>query len=330
VGVESAASAPTIKLRFLKSADFGRLPADLRQYFAELKRSYRLVMVREPGTVPDVVLELLAIPERDAKWSDIFALEKAYASILPDDGIPGHFASCRDRLRKIVGMDGYNEYLATKPQDPADPAASIPRMRADLLALVDRLNYLYTATPSKDRIRNRLSFWLSVITVVAVTAIANQLRNALRTQNVTHASHTLLLAALAGLLGGFISVQQRLQSNTAVDPLFKRLEMSSGFWNIILVAPISGGIFAVVLYAMFAAGAVTGGVFPVIYAGPDGHGMPQAMDLHTFLASAGPASGSDLAKVVIWSFIAGFAERFVPDVLTRLSTVDTKPPPRIS
>jgi hypothetical protein len=329
LAVKSGAStgAPrALPSRILDRASFERLPADLRQYFEDLKRSYRLAATRVPGPIPDVTQELLVVPEADARWSDIFALEIAYASVLPDEEVPGHFALCRDRLRQIVGIQAYNAYLETKPQDPADPAASIPRMRADLIALLDRLNYIYTATPSKDRIRNRLSFWLSVITVIAAGAISLQLRATLRSQDVTHASHTLLIAALAGLLGGFISVQQRLQTNTDVDPLFKRLEMSSGFWNIILVSPISGGIFAVVLYAMFAAGVVTGAIFPAIYAGPGPDAMTHVMDLRTFLRSAGPASGADLAKLIVWSFVAGFAERFVPDVLTRLATVDAGPP----
>jgi hypothetical protein len=36
-----------------------------------------------------------------------------------------------------------------------------------------------------------------------------------------------------------------------------------------------------------------------------------------------PASGADLANLIVWSFVAGFAERFVPDVLTRLASTDT-------
>jgi hypothetical protein len=44
------------------------------------------------------------------------------------------------------------------------------------------------------------------------------------------------------------------------------------------------------------------------------------IDLATFLRSAGPATGADLAKLTVWSFIAGFAERFVPDVLSRLAS----------
>jgi len=33
-----------------------------------------------------------------------------------------------------------------------------------------------------------------------------------------------------------------------------------------------------------------------------------------------PATAADWAKLAVWSFAAGFLERLVPDVLTRIAT----------
>ncbi len=303
----------------------GLLPRDLQSYFGELKHIYRLTAEGRPETKPIVTQQLLAIADEAATWGDLCALEKAYAEILDEPDVLAHLVTARDRFRQIVGDRAYASYLSAKSA-PANTDTGVAAMRAELLALIDRLNYLYTATPGKERIRNRMSFWLSVVTIGAVIVIANQLRYMLRTPEATQGSHTLFVAVLAGVLGGFVSVQQRLQSATDVDPLFNRLQMSSGFWNIIIVAPIFGGIFAAVLYTIFAAGAITGTAFPVIYAGQNpavAGGQGPVMNLETFLRSAGPASGADLAKLILWSFIAGFAERFVPDVLSRLASADT-------
>jgi hypothetical protein len=46
--------------------------------------------------------------------------------------------------------------------------------------------------------------------------------------------------------------------------------------------------------------------------------LPSFMALANFFLETAPKSGKDFALLLIWSFIAGFAERLVPDTLMRL------------
>lgn len=66
-----------------------------------------------------------------------------------------------------------------------------------------------------------------------------------------------------GFIGGFVSIQQRLKK--ADDNELKRL---SGSWFSLLLVPIFGGIFALVLYLLFLSGLIEGKMFPKFYIPP--------------------------------------------------------------
>lgn len=190
----------------------------------------------------------------------------------------------------------------------------------------------------------------------------------------------------AGVMGAFVSMHQRIQSSPSEgDPVYTFSMLMHGWFSIFL-SPVSGAVFAVVLYLFFSGQLLTGKIFPkiVTYSSPvadatpspalspmpaqsplptpqtantpiDGaapgptpaqspvpspsplpspsnvvqEGTPSATTqtptpsgetaaLDKFLRSTGPETGVDFALLVIWSFIAGFAERFVPDTLSRL------------
>jgi hypothetical protein len=115
-------------------------------------------------------------------------------------------------------------------------------------------------------------------------------------------------------------------------------------WRGIVLSPLYGAVFASLLFVLFAAGILQGPAFPKIetirseaVAGPGNNIAPAANDnanpaptpvitesqrtgvlqMKDFLAQTGPRDGVSFALLVIWSFMAGFAERLVPDILNR-------------
>jgi hypothetical protein len=128
---------------------------------------------------------------------------------------------------------------------------------------------------------------------------------------VHYGLQTLPAVLLAGAVGGFISAQRRIQSVTdhgeSLVGLIELSSLSAPLSN--LWAPVSVALFAVVLYALFAGGLISGELFPSIDTRKDISGGFTRL----FSTGCGPSDGAIAAKLAVWCFVAGFAERFVPD-----------------
>jgi hypothetical protein len=134
----------------------------------------------------------------------------------------------------------------------------------------------------------------------------------------------MIIVIFAGALGAFFSSLLRLYDfadlpKALVDPGLGRLP---GGYVIIysLVPPVVGAIAATVLYITFAAGLLEGALFPKFACKlMDAKGTALVPDacrtFGTTISDFGPATAVDYAKALIWAFIAGFAERLVPDAL---------------
>jgi hypothetical protein len=130
------------------------------------------------------------------------------------------------------------------------------------------------------------------------------------------------LVILTGILGACFSVLQRVQRSVAGDPLVALLSLRSARTHIFL-SIISGAIASLVLFAVFTGKMIEGSLFPAIVNGT-AETEKSMMLLYNFLSATGPESAADYGKLLVWTFIAGFAERFVPDILDRFVTSTKK------
>ncbi len=120
---------------------------------------------------------------------------------------------------------------------------------------------------------------------------------------------------LVGTIGGVANNYRRLQhlprdTNALADSGTSRLVTVQ-----LYVSPLIGGIFAVVLYMLFLGGILQGALFPEFP-----HLQQNDYEgVSSFIKSATPAKGSDAAKLMFWSFVAGFSEAFVPNIIDKLA-----------
>lgn len=127
-------------------------------------------------------------------------------------------------------------------------------------------------------------------------------------------SYLALLIFATGLIGGFVSIQQRVHKISDIE-----LRHLSESWASILLIPIYGGIFAVIIHILFLAGIVTGSLFPA-YSIPHFNDPVLLADFQAFFTHTLPKSGEDTAKMIFWAFVAGFSERLVPQIIQNVQS----------
>lgn len=154
------------------------------------------------------------------------------------------------------------------------------------------------------RISNRLALALSIMVLVVIAGglIAS---GDIRFGNLFIPAP--LAAFTAGVVGGFVGLQRRLKSMAEDD-----LVLLATSWVYICLSPLVGGILAVVLYVLFISTLVSGDLFPSFV--PDRPDSPTG-NFSEIFAVHGKAV--DYAKMMFWSFVAGFSERFVTDIVSR-------------
>ncbi|MBI3528388.1 MAG: hypothetical protein HY067_10510 [Betaproteobacteria bacterium] len=247
-------------------------------------------------------------------WKDIYVLELAVVRLQPIEKLRRRAWILRAKFKSTVGAEVYAAYEASKPPDPA--IASPADLRADLEKILEEFHWLYTSGRARDERLKDLKLWLTLLMFVPFAFL---LLTTFQFEKIS----TLGIIVFTGMAGSLMSIVRRLQDVVAKplstsDPVLVQSGLDTGFVGIVL-ALLSGAVFATLLYMLFIAGMsdIAGKLVPEIAV--DGDITKCGTTFSTFVTCTGPKSGIDFAKLVVWSFLAGFAERLVPDVLDRIT-----------
>ncbi|HEX3250248.1 MAG TPA: hypothetical protein VHS05_12530 [Pyrinomonadaceae bacterium] len=240
-------------------------------------------------------------------------------------------------------------HTADEPQQQHIPADIVARLlAADIRYLLSKFYLYYSLVPMRENLREeltsktlRMTIWLMLLIIILISISFGGSVLVLRNAGVQISgafTFTIGTVALAGIMGGSLSMLQRIQNAPVGDPLFNLATLTNS-WRGLSLSPLFGAVFASLLFVLFAAGILQGAAFPRIetvssnVANPVQSASGEAgkteassptetqrtaqWSVTDFLRYTGPKDGVSFALLLIWSFMAGFAERLVPDFLNR-------------
>ena len=264
------------------------VPPYARLYFDHLYSEYIALKpsIKDAGLVQ--LLDELHQRRRqhDLTWSDIYTFDLTLVDVRPPESLVRKAYDSRARYRSVAGQKEYDEYIASKPLDlgtiQVDPDADPPKpnvliereLRADIKYLLSKFYLYYALMPVREALRDDLTKKAVLATTAAVVLImlaialnvgaASQISWLNWLDQYSSVLVTLLTVTLAGIIGGCVSMLQRIQAAPSEgDALFNLAALTNG-WRGILLSPIYGAIFASLLFVLFAGGILNGSVFPTI------------------------------------------------------------------
>jgi hypothetical protein len=227
-------------------------------------------------------------------WGQLYGLERLLVQLETIEAVRARIIPLRARYASLIGAAG----PPLPPFDTAKADEGGHLLTAYVESALREVYRLLAVTACRERLRKRRLQYVGIIGLIALIVLLI-LTGVLGNLDFRDWAW-LVPVPLVGALGGLISSQRRVQSIPSVGESLTDMTNLHFFGSSLTVSALSGAIFAAILYTLFASGLLRGNLFPA-----------KVEELPCM-------PPKELATLLIWCFVAGFAERFVPDALDRL------------
>lgn len=329
---------------FRRCSEAMMLAADLDLELAEHQLSLKMARSQTSLLAEDLktIREGFESPRPTEQIAAAIELRKRLAETYSTDRLRWMLAHLRGRFVAALGPD--------KARESVNGVTDLRKAKKDELiaeahSVLEQLKLQYTLVIDRDSRVNRIRS----VAVVALLALflGLALVPAYATEEVMGGAYSVkslisfAVVFIAASAGSIVSILQRSGGSTASlfpagqDPIRQISALRHGIGGV-FVSVLMGPALAIVLVAIFIGGMIQiDGLTPEILPclpekpTPDQSSSGKFAEICTFsmldheVGLRGPA---DAAKLLLWAFLAGFAERLVPDVLDRfVGAAKTKP-----
>lgn len=287
----------------------------LEAQFKSLSSTFRLSGNEVAYANAEAILGKYKEPGSNPSWSDLMQLDLSIIQLLADYHLQLKVAELRQRV-SVIPYAGRVEVLM--PPDELKVHENL--LRAEAIQLATRLWQVRKAKHERERqlktlINSQANIAASMLGLVFMLVIIDRC--------FKHSGFSFLPALFGlGVAGAFVSVLRRLQQaiGNDSDPDISK-DLSALENEKLWISLVTGGVFSILLYFLLSSGVgqnlISNTLIPQFCCSETSNCAPLRGD--SFLTVNLPATARDFAKCIVWSFLAGFSEKLVPDVLDRLS-----------